>query len=54
MKTGLSTQIHPTGEAAGFIPVEGNQGRPVTVIGTNSIGARLSGSGGVEEGLLNA
>ena len=33
------TQIHPTGEATGFIPAPGDKGKPITVIGTNSIRA---------------
>ena len=33
------TQIHATGEATGFIPAPGDKGRPITVIGTNSIRA---------------
>jgi len=33
------TQIHATGEATGFIPAPGNDGKPITVIGTNSIRA---------------
>lgn len=33
------TQIHATGEATGFIAAPGNQGKPITVIGTNSIRA---------------
>ncbi|HEX7652683.1 MAG TPA: RtcB family protein [Verrucomicrobiae bacterium] len=32
-------QIHATGAATGFIPAPGNQGKPITVIGTNSIRA---------------
>ncbi|HXT39252.1 MAG TPA: hypothetical protein VN887_04425 [Candidatus Angelobacter sp.] len=34
-----STQIHATGEATGFIPAPGDKGKPITVIGTNSIRA---------------
>src|SRR5256885_593661 len=34
-----STQIHATGEATGFIPVPCDKGKPITVIGTNSIRA---------------
>ena len=34
-----STQIHATGEATGFIPASGDKGKPITVIGTNSIRA---------------
>src|SRR5712691_8918460 len=33
------TQIHATGEATGFIPVPADKGKPITVIGTNSIRA---------------
>jgi tRNA-splicing ligase RtcB len=33
------TQIHVTGEATGFIPAPADQGKPITVIGTNSIRA---------------
>src|SRR6185369_4229352 len=33
------TQIHATGEAMGFIPAPGDKGKPITVIGTNSIRA---------------
>ena len=33
------TQIHVTGEATGFIPAPGDKGKPITVIGTNSIRA---------------
>src|SRR5687767_7211879 len=32
-------QIHATGEATGFIPAPGDRGKPITVIGTNSIRA---------------
>jgi len=39
MSSGFSTRIHPTGEATGFIPVAGDKGKPITVIGTNSIRA---------------
>ena len=35
------TQIHATGEATGFIPAPGDKGKPITVIGTNSIRARF-------------
>lgn len=35
------TQIHATGEATGFIPAPGDKGKPITVIGTNSIRAGL-------------
>src|ERR1051326_2534958 len=34
-----STQIHATGEATGFIPAPSDKGKPITVIGTNSIRA---------------
>src|SRR5215813_13545810 len=33
------TEIHATGEATGFIPAPGDKGKPITVIGTNSIRA---------------
>ena len=33
------TQIHVTGGATGFIPSPGDKGKPITVIGTNSIRA---------------
>src|SRR4029078_10655399 len=33
------TPIHATGEAIGFIPAPNDQGKPITVIGTNSIRA---------------
>src|SRR5258705_4698753 len=33
------TQIHATGEATSFIPAPGDKGKPITVIGTNSIRA---------------
>ncbi len=33
------TQIHARGEAVGFIPAPGDKGKPITVIGTNSIRA---------------
>ena len=39
MNTTNPTQIHPTGEATGFIPAPGDKGKPITVIGTNSIRA---------------
>lgn len=39
MNTEVSTHIHPTGEATGFIPAPDNKGKPITVIGTNSIRA---------------
>src|SRR6185503_19395858 len=39
MSTTNPTQIHATGEATGFIPAPGGKGKPITVIGTNSIRA---------------
>ncbi len=39
MSTENPTQIHTTGEATGFIPAPGDKGKPITVIGTNSIRA---------------
>lgn len=39
MNEEMKTQIHPTGEATGFIPLPGDKGKPITVIGTNSIRA---------------
>ena len=39
MNTETATQIKPTGEATGFIPAPGDKGKPITVIGTNSIRA---------------
>jgi tRNA-splicing ligase RtcB len=39
MSTDNPTQIHATGEATGFIPAPGDKGKPITVIGTNSIRA---------------
>jgi len=33
------TQIHATGEATGFIPAPAGKGKPIAVIGTNSIRA---------------
>ena len=36
------TQIHATGEATGFIPAPNDKGKPITVIGTNSIRAGLA------------
>jgi tRNA-splicing ligase RtcB len=33
------TRIHPTGGATGFLPAPGDKGKPITVIGTNSIRA---------------
>src|ERR1044072_1395472 len=38
------TQIHATGEATGFIPAPGDKGKPITVIGTNSIRATFDAS----------
>ena len=35
------TPIHATGEATDFIPAPGDKGKPITVIGTNSIRAGL-------------
>src|SRR5687767_4591461 len=39
MNTENPIQIHATGEATGFIPAPGDKGKPITVIGTNSIRA---------------
>ena len=39
MNSNNPTQIHATGEATGFIPAPGDHGKPITVIGTNSIRA---------------
>src|SRR5579859_2276058 len=39
MSENKSVQIHATGEAMGFIPTPDNEGKPITVIGTNSIRA---------------
>ena len=39
MNTNNPVQIHATGEATGFIPAPGGKGKPITVIGTNSIRA---------------
>ena len=39
MNTKDPIQIHATGEATGFIPAPGDKGKPITVIGTNSIRA---------------
>src|SRR6478609_2623079 len=39
MKTNDPIQIHATGAATGFIPAPGDKGKPITVIGTNSIRA---------------
>ena len=39
MSENKSVQIHATGEAMGFIPAPDNEGKPITVIGTNSIRA---------------
>ena len=33
------TQIHATGKTTGFLPAPGDKGKPITVIGTNSIRA---------------
>src|SRR5438445_8039663 len=38
------TQIRATGEATGFIPAPGDKGKPITVIGTNSIRAGFDAS----------
>ena len=37
MSENKPTQIHVTGEATGLIPAPGNQGKPITVIGTAAI-----------------
>src|SRR3954470_19943676 len=39
MSTENSTKIYATGEATGFIPAPGAKGKPITIIGTNSIRA---------------
>lgn len=39
MNTKETIQIHATGEATGFIPAPDNKGKPIIVIGTNSIRA---------------
>src|SRR5215813_9649598 len=39
MSTENSKQIHVTGEATGFIAAPDDKGKPITVIGTNSIRA---------------
>jgi len=39
MNANKPIQIHATGEAMGFIPAPGDHGKPITVIGTNSIRA---------------
>lgn len=39
MKELKAVQIHPTGEATGFIPAAGSKGKPITVIGTAPIRA---------------
>ena len=39
MNTKDPVQIHATGAATGFIPAPGDKGKPITVIGTNSIRA---------------
>ncbi|MGB0992203.1 MAG: RtcB family protein [Akkermansiaceae bacterium] len=33
----MSYQIHPTGEATGFLPARDSKGKPITVIGTEAI-----------------
>jgi hypothetical protein len=38
------TQIQVTGEATGFIPAPGDKGKPITVIGTNTIRASCCAS----------
>ncbi|MEQ2008357.1 MAG: hypothetical protein ABMA26_16365 [Limisphaerales bacterium] len=37
MNDTASNQIQATGEATGFLPARGNQGKPITVIGTAAI-----------------
>src|SRR6185295_7188760 len=37
MNANKPVQIHATGEAVGFIPAPGDQGKPITVIGTEKI-----------------
>jgi tRNA-splicing ligase RtcB len=37
MNTSNPTPIQPTGEATGFIPVPGDKGKPITVIGSAAI-----------------
>ena len=44
MSEAKPTQIHATGEATGFIPAPGDKGKPITVIGTNSIRAGFDAS----------
>src|SRR5215510_2387400 len=39
MSEAKPTQIYATSEATGFIPAPGDEGKPITVIGTNSISA---------------
>jgi tRNA-splicing ligase RtcB len=39
MTESKTTQIHATDEATGFIPAPDDNGKPITVIGTNSIRA---------------
>ena len=39
MSESKSVQIHKTSEATGFIPAPDGKGKPITVIGTNSIRA---------------
>ena len=39
MNTDTTIPIHATAEAMGFIPAPGGKGKPITVIGTNSIRA---------------
>src|ERR1051326_8197744 len=46
------TRIHATGEATGFIPAPGDKGKPITVIGTNSI--RATFDAGCLQQALNA
>jgi len=44
MSEAIPTQIHAAGEATGFIPAPGDKGKPITVIGTNSIRAGFDAS----------
>src|SRR5215813_6251421 len=44
MSTENSKQIHVTGEATGFIAAPDDKGKPITVIGTNSIRAGFDAS----------
>jgi hypothetical protein len=37
MSDTMPVQIQATGEATGFLPTRGNQGKPITVIGTAAI-----------------